>query len=240
MYWMRTPGLIVVLTAIGVVSANAAEGPPRFTVDTSLYPYLDPVDNDTDLTVAINARFPARFSYFSYMNFRGVVSDGDLEFTRSEQNLRWALTDKLPLDLNVQAIIVDGSGNDLTQLGIGWRVHHTPGLKELLSRINLIYRVSFHLKRFSSDNDDAWQMEHYFKLRFPGVSDRLYLSGFLDQTFNLDLPDEFPESPIVTEIQGGIRIWRDFYAVVEYRRNDFRLGDETNLAAGIEYQFAWR
>jgi hypothetical protein len=236
----RWSGLIVVLAAIGVASSNAADGPPRLTVDTSLYPYLDPVEDDTDLTVAINARFPARFSYFGYMNFDGVVSDGDSDFSRSEQNLRWALSDNLPLDLNLQAIIVDGSGNDVTQLGIGWRVHHTPGLRELLSRINLIYRITFQLKRFSSGNDNAWQMEHYFKLRFPGVSDRLYVSGFLDQTFNLDLPDEFPDAPIVTEIQGGVRIWRDFYAVVEYRKNDFRLGDESNLAAGIEYKYTWR
>ena len=230
---------VFVLIAVGAASAHA-QGPPKFSVDTSLYPYLDPVENDSDLTIAINARFPARFSYFGYMNFHGVVSDGGFDFGRSEQNLRWALSDKLPLDLNLQAIFVDGSGNDVTQFGIGWRLHNTPGLQDFLSRINMIYRITFQLKRFSSGDDKVWQMEHYFKFRFPGVSDRLYLSGFVDQTFDLDLPDAFPDVAIVAEVQGGVRIWKDFYAVVEYRVNDFRLGNETNLAAGIEYKFAWR
>ena len=236
----RSFGLIVVLAAIGVASANAADGPPQLTVNTNLYPYLDPVENDTDLTLVINARLPARFSYFSFLNFQGLMSEGDFEFGRSEQNLRWALSDKLPLDLNLQAIIVEGSGNDVTQFGIGWRVHNTPGLGDFLSRINLIYRITFQLKRFSSGDDDAWQMEHYFKLRFPGLSDRLYLSGFIDQTFDLDMPDEFPDVLIVAEVQGGVRIWKNFYAVVEYRNNDFRLGNESNLAAGIEYKYTWR
>lgn len=231
--------LFALLLAIGATSAHA-DGPPRFSIDTSLYPYLDPVKNDTDLTIVINARFPARISYFSYMNYRGLVSDGDFSFSRSEQNLRWALSDKLPLDLNLQAIIVDGSGNDVTQLGIGWRVHHTAGLREFMSRINMIYRITFQLKRFSSGDDNGWQMEHFFKLRFPGVSDRLYLSGFVDQTFDLDLPDAFPDVIVVTEVQGGVRVWKDLYAVVEYRHNDFRLGNESNLAAGIEYKLAWR
>jgi hypothetical protein len=104
---IRFSDLTILLLAIGAAAAHA-DGPPRFTIDTSLYPYLDPVSNDTDLTIAINARLPARFSYFSYMNFGGVVSDGDVTFFRSEQNLRWALSDGLPLDLSLQAIIVDG------------------------------------------------------------------------------------------------------------------------------------
>jgi hypothetical protein len=232
-------GLFVLLVAIGAAPAYA-DGPPRFTIDTSLYPYLDPVENDTDLTIAINARLPARISYFSYMNFGGVVSDGDVNFYRSEQNLRWALSDKLPLDLSLQAIIVDGPGNDVTQLGISWRLHHTAGLREFLSRINLIYRITFQMKRFSSGDARGWQLEHYFKIRFPGVSDRLYLSGFVDQTFDLKLPDAFPDVVIVSEVQGGLRLWKDFYAVMEYRHNDFRLGNESNLAAGIEYKLAWR
>lgn len=236
----RSIGLAILLVTIGATSASVADGPPKLTVNTNLYPYLDPVENDTDLTIVINARLPARFSYFSYMNFRGAMSDGDFGFGRSEQNLRWALSDKLPLDLNLQAIIVEGSGNDITQLGIGWRVHNTAGLSDFMSRINLIYRVTFQLKRFSSGDDDVWQMEHFFRFRFPGLSDRLYLSGFIDQTFDLDLPDEFPDTLIVAEVQGGIRIWKNFYAVVEYRNNDFRLGNESNLAAGIEYKYVWR
>jgi hypothetical protein len=229
--------LLVVLLFPALASAG---DPPRFSVDTNLYPYLDPIATDVDLSLRVNARFPGGVSYFGFMDYQGVASDGDFDFVRSEQSLRWSIFESLPLDLNLQAIIVDGSGNDITQLGIGWRVHDTPAFAALFERINLIYRITFQLKRFSSRNDEGWQMEHFFKMRFPGVSDRLYLSGFLDQTFDLKRPAAFPESPIVTEIQAGARIWKDIYVVAEYRINQFRLGNEHNLAAGVEYQYAWR
>ena len=230
---------ICILFAFGLSAciAGAADGPPRLRIDTSLYPYLDRVSNDTDLSFAINARLPARFSYFSYMNLSGVLSSGDVTLTRSEQNLRWAPSDKLPIDLAYQAVFVEDGSYDFSQIGPSWRVHDTLGLNEFFDRINLIYRVSFYLKRFSSD-DDAWQMEHSFRMTFPGVSDRLYVGGFVDQIF--DLPDSNPKTPIVTEVQAGVRFWKDFYAVAEYRINDFRQGNEHNLAVGVEYKYAWR
>lgn len=185
----------------------------------------------------INAKLPARFSYFSYMNF-GVFGDSGSEFDRSEQNIRWAVSDKLPIDLNLQGLLI-GNGNNYWLLGVGWRLHDTSFFEAFFDRINLIYRLTLQFKRLSSDNDDAWQLEHYFKMTFPGISDRLYLSGFVDQTFNLDLPDTFPTNPIVTEVQLGMRMFNRFYAVTEYRVNQYRLGNEHNLAIGIEYQFRW-
>jgi hypothetical protein len=234
------PRQILHIALLAIPSVVCADQPPRLSVDTSLYPYLDRVETDSDLTLTINAPLPARFSYFGFINNRGVVSDGHASFIRSEQNLRWRISDDLPLDLNVQAIIVDGPGNDVTQVAVAWRVHDTPAFKAFFDRINMIYRLGFYLKRFSSGDDKAWQMEHFFKMRFPGISDRLYLSGFVDQTFDLGLAEELPESPIVTEIQGGARIWDNFYVIAEYRINQFRLGKEHNLAVGIEYKYAWR
>ena len=231
---------MVLFALLAVSTVAGADGPAKFSLDTSLYPYLDRVENDTDLTLTANATLPARFSYFSYVNINGVVSDPDVGFVRSEQTVRWRISPDLPLDLSVQAIIVDGSGNDITQLGVSWRLHETPAFAALFDRLNLIYRLTFQLHRFSSSNDEGWQMEHVFKMRFPGVSDRLYLSGFLDQTFDLRRPAAFPDSPIVAEIQAGARIWKDFYVVAEYRVNQFRLGNEHNLAVGIEFKYAWR
>jgi hypothetical protein len=229
-----------VLLVLAVATAASADGLPRLRIDTSLYPYLDRVKNDTDLSVAINARLPARFSYFSYINVRGVLSSEDADFVRSEQNLRWALSESLPVDLAYQAIFVEDNALNFSQLGLSLRLNDTPGLEGFFDRINLIYRFTVYLKRFSSNDAGGWQMEHSFKMRFPGVSERLYLSGFFDQTFDLNLPDSFPESPIVAEVQGGVRFWKDFYFVTEYRLNEFRLGKEHNLAAGIEYKFTWR
>ncbi len=214
-------------------------GPPTLRIDVSLYPYLRTVDSDTDFTTTINAALPGRFSYFAYVNMSGVVTSGNAVFSRSEQNLRYSVADKLPLDLNIQGIFAHGDGNDFYQLGISWRVHDTPGWAEFFDRINLIYRMNFHLKRFSVEDSSAWQMEHFFLMKFPNVSERLYLSGFLDQTYDQELPDELPKSPIVAEVQLGVRLWDNFYAIGEYRVNQSRVGSEYNFAAGIEYKFRW-
>jgi hypothetical protein len=82
-------------------------------------------------------------------------------------------------------------------------------------------------------------MEHFFRMTFPNISNRLYVSGFVDQTFDDDLPDALPSSPIVAEIQMGMRVFDRFYAIGEYRINQKRLGDEHNVAVGIEYKFRW-
>jgi hypothetical protein len=229
--------IIVAFIAIPLLAAEPA--PAKLAADLSLYPYLDRVDDDVDATLTVNARLPGRFSYFSYMNFRGIFGDGDAVFDRSEQNLRYALYDELPIDLNLQAVLVKGDGNDQWQLGIGWRLHDTSILEGFFERLNLTYRLTFQLKRFASINDDVWQMEHFFKINFPGSSARFYLSGFLDQNFNIDLPDTYPKHPIVTEIQFGARLFDHLYAVVEYRINEFRPSENHNAAVGIQYKFGW-
>lgn len=211
-------------------------GPPRLRVDFSLYPLQRTVKNDVDFTTTVNAVLPGRLSYFGYINVQGVVTDGNAAFVRSEQNLRYAISHAVPLDLNFQGVLVRGDGNDFYQLGVGWRAHDTPGLQAFFERLNLVYRVTLQLRRFEFADNDSWQMEHFFRMN---LSERFYLSGFVDQTFDLDLSAALPRTPIVTEVQFGMRLAADFYAVAEYRRNDFRIGDEENLAAGIEYKFRW-
>ena len=228
---------LLLLAALPVVAEGNKS--PWLRIDANVYPWQRDIENDTDFTLVINAQLPERFSYFSYANMRGVVTSGDAQFLRSEQNLRWAISDQLPIDLTTQAIIARGDGNDALQFGISWRVHDTAAFANFFDRAGLIYRMNFHLKRFTSGDEDVWQMEHFFKWIVPGLSKRVYLSGFLDQTFDLDLPDEFPETIIVTEVQLGVRVFRQLHIVTEYRHNDRRLGNEQNLAAGFEYKFAW-
>jgi hypothetical protein len=230
---------LLVLAVLAVPSQAADNTPARFRGELSLYPYLDRVDEDTDLTLTVNARLSNRLAYFSYQNFRGVVSSGDARFIRSEQNLRWAISKSLPLDLNVQAVMVKGDGNDQWHLGIGWRLHDTGFLKEIFERLNLRYRVTFQMKRFASSDEDGMLIEHFFKARFPRDTERFYLSGFLDQNFNNELPAAISNNPIVTEIQFGARMFDSVFAVAEYRINQFRSSEIHNFALGIEYSFRW-
>jgi hypothetical protein len=151
------PLKILFTVALLVPAMAIAQGRPLVSIDSNLYPYQSQIDNDTDLTFITNARLPARFSYFSYINFRGAASGDSFEFTRPEQTLRWGIAENLPLDLS-----------------------------EFFDRINLIYRITFQLKRFGSTDNKAWQTEQYLQMKFPQLSERVYLSGFIDQTFDLD------------------------------------------------------
>lgn len=231
--------LFVCATVIAF-SASAQEGDrPKATIDFSLYPYQHTLKDDVDFSVMMNASLPGRFSYFAYANMKGSTTGESAVFDRSEQNLRYSISDNLPLDLNFQAILIRGDGNDFYQLGLSWRIHDTPVWQQFFDRINLIYRLTFQLKRYSVDDRGAWQMEHFFKMTFPDLSDRLYFSGFVDQTFNQDLPDTMPRNPVVAELQLGLRMFDRFYAITEYRVNQWRVGDEYNLAVGVEYKVRW-
>jgi hypothetical protein len=230
---------VTALFATFVVQAQEG-GPPRATIDFSLYPYQSKLDNDVDFATMINARLPGRFSYFGYVNMKGALTSESFVFDRSEQNLRYSVSDNLPLDLNFQGVLARGDGNDFYQLGIGWRVHNTPTWQEFFGRINLIYRMTVQLRRFEAADSSSWALEHWFRMTFPQVSDRLYLSGFIDQAFDETLPAAMPDSPIVTEIQLGMRVFDQFYAVGEYRKNQRRVGNENNFAVGIEYKIRWQ
>ena len=86
---------------------------------------------------------------------------------------------------------------------------------------------------------NVWQLEHVFRLGMPYISDKLYIAGFIDHTFNQRLADNLPESPIVAEVQLGYRIYENLYLIAEYRINEYRRSDVNNLAVGIEYKLIW-
>lgn len=233
----RQFGAAILLVGFLALDLQADEGgPPKVRLDLSLYPYQRTIENDTDFTTTLNVSLPGRFSYFGYGNFRGSVTDGNAKFVRSEQNLRFSIAERLPLDLSFQGVLVPGDGNDFYQLGLGWRVHDTPGLRNLFKRLKLVYRFTAQLRRFDFHDSDAWQVEHFFRTN---LTERIYLSGFVDQTFELDTSGPLPKTPIVVEIQLGLRFYNQFHAIAEYRKNEFRTGNEENLAVGIEYKFRW-
>ncbi len=225
--------------ALFFATPSLAQQPPRFKLDVSLYPYQQRVDSDSDFTSQLNARLSRKLAYFGFANFRGVVNSGSPGFMRAEHNLRWTLSDELPFDLNVQAIMVDGSNNDELQLGVSLRMSDMPLIGNLLDNLNVSYRMTWHLENYSDRDDGTWQIEHGINMSFPYLSDRLYLRGFADHTFNRRLPPGVPRNPIVSELQLGYRLAGQLHAVAEYRRNDFRSASSHNIAAGFEYRFTW-
>ncbi|MFT7128922.1 MAG: hypothetical protein ACI89U_001033 [Gammaproteobacteria bacterium] len=236
--------LLAFLT-IGFLPTNLIAEPKNTTggfIDFNAYPYLSDVDNDNVITINIAAKLSNRFSYFSLINFGNQSGHSELEDTvtyYTEQNVRWKIAENSPLDLTLQLNFRTGENNDRHRLGFRWRISNTTIFSDFFKQLNLGWSVNFHLLQIDHEENNVWQMEHSFRLTFPYLSERLYFAGFLDHTFNEDLPRGYPSSPIVGEAQLGYRISGNFFAIAEYRVNQYRRSDVNNLAIGFEYKINW-
>jgi hypothetical protein len=132
-----------------------------------------------------------------------------------------------------------GNDNDRLRLGFRWRLNNSSFFKEAFDAINLSYSINFHVVQYDDSNEDIRQMEHVFKLKFPYLSDRLYLAGFIDHTFHQKSSTARPKNPIIGEAQLGFRVINNLYAIVEYRINQYRKDDENNTAYGLQYKIKW-
>ncbi len=211
-------------------------------LDFNSYPYLSDVDDDNGFTLNAAAKLPGRFSYFSLTNLGNLDSDSEQrdEVTYyTEQNIRWQVAEGSPLDLTLQMNFRSGANNDRHRLGVRWRLSDTQALEDAFRAINLSYSINLHAIQFDHEDPDVWQMEHVFRLGFPYISDRLYLAGFIDHTFNQELADNMPDNPMVAEAQLGYQLLDNLYLIGEYRLNQYRRSDVNNLALGIEYKVTW-
>ncbi|WP_204602122.1 hypothetical protein [Paremcibacter congregatus] len=209
-------------------------------IDFNAYPYLSDTDNDTIVTINVAAKLENRFSYFSLLNLgKKSGTEADTVTYYTEQNLRWKITETSPFDLTIQLNFRSGEKNDRHRLGVRWRLNDTPGLVDFFKALHLKYALNLHGIQFDHEAAYVWQMEHAFRMVFPGISDRLYLAGFIDHTFNQDLPEDLPRNPIVAEVQFGVRLVENFFGITEYRINQYRRGETDNLAVGVEYKIVW-
>lgn len=181
-------------------------------------------------------------SYFSLSNFANKEFDSELsgfDNVYTEQNFRWQVTEQSPLDLTVQMNFRSGANNDRHRLGLRWRLNDTLALKSFFESINLQWSINLHALQIDDVPADVWQMEHVFRMTFPYISERLYLAGFVDHTFNEDLANNMPDKPIVAEAQLGFRMIENLHFISEYRVNQYRRSDVNNLALGFEYIIKW-
>tara|TARA_R110002049_G_scaffold276106_2_gene454233 strand:- start:4310 stop:4996 length:687 start_codon:yes stop_codon:yes gene_type:complete len=211
-------------------------------LDFNIYPYQSKVDNDTTFTINAFLNLSNRFSYFSLTNFSNETGDGKLpkiDTFFTEQNLRWQISETSPFELTIQSNLRSGSNNDRHRLGIRWSLNKSEFLAPLLKKINLKYFINWHAIQFDHQENYIWQLEHAFSMSFPYISDRLYLSGFADHTFNENLPATIPNNPIVAEAQLGYKLFPNTFAVAEYRVNQYRRSNVNNIAVGFEYKKSW-
>lgn len=233
--------LVVVMSVHTPLARASAKNTSGGFLDFNLYPYLSDVDSDNVFTLNIAAQLDHGFSYFSLLNLSSQEQSSELEDTTSfytEQNVRWKWGD-FPIDLTAQFNFRSGENNDRHRLGFRWRLNDTPMLAETFHSMNLSWSINFHLYQYDDVEPHVWQIEHGFWLSMPYLSDRLYIAGFIDHTFNEDLPDGFPKNPIVAEAQLGYRLVEQLYVVAEYRINEYRRSDVNNVALGFEYKMLW-
>lgn len=84
------------------------------------------------LTINLFSTLPHRFQYFSLTNYYNDQESPDLNFY-TEHNLPWAIKENLPLDLTYQYVLRQGERNDDHRIGLRWRLHDTPYLKNFFS-----------------------------------------------------------------------------------------------------------
>lgn len=238
----RFCGLTFFLTLLFLSTSLVAKNSSGGFLDFNIYPYLSDADNDTSVTINAGARLANRFSYFGFINMGNQAGSSELSETNtfySEQNVRWQIQPDSPFDLTLQMNFRTGDDNDRHRLGVRWRLNDSIFIKDFFKRNRFQYAVNLHLIQFDNEPGNVWQIEHSFRKTW-GTSDRtIYLSGFIDHTFNQTLPSEFPDNPIVAEAQFGIELMNNFFLVTEYRRNEYRIEQSNNWAIGAEYVITW-
>ena len=83
-------------------------------------------------------------------------------------------------------------------------------------------------------------IEHVYRINIaPGkLGNRLYLAGFIDQNFNY-LDNGGLAFKYVSEHQLGLRLIDQFYAVMEFRINDFLPDENYGLGYGLQYKIVF-
>ncbi|MCV9386525.1 hypothetical protein [Reichenbachiella ulvae] len=185
----------------------------------------------SELTINALVNFTGPFQYFGFVNYTGTEQDADVGTFFSEQTLRWRFHKNLPFDLAFQAALRNGPANDSYRLGLRWSANDTRGVGEFLKNLHFNYAVTVYALQAGYGDQEVWmaQIEHAYRFSF--WQNRVYLSGFADQNLNHDPDDPFLW---VTEHQLGVAMLKNFYAVAEFRINEY-LPETTGVGLGLEY-----
>ncbi|MEO9872035.1 hypothetical protein [Ekhidna sp.] len=191
------------------------------------------------LTLNMLANLKNKFQYFSLTNFEGAKHSSDLGQYYTEQNVRWSIKKNGPFILSTQWVSKSGAKNDNLKFGLMVNTHKLSFVKDLFTRLNFSYALSLYTIQFNEGSPTKLftQLEHVYKF-YPfskRLKKRAYIAGFADQSF-VKRDDGSVNTEWVTEHQLGIEMLKNFYAIVEYRINDFLSSGNYGLGYGLEYK----
>lgn len=183
-----------------------------------------------------------RFQYFSLTNYESNKSSFDLETTYAEHNLRWKLSKDSPLDLTMQYVVRGGPNNDDYRFGVRARLNSIPKIGSFFKKLNMSYSINPMFIQFRRNSKTKYMtiIEHVYRINIAPkkLNNRLYIGGFIDQNFSY-LDNGGVVFKYVSEHQLGIRLIDQFYAVFEFRINDFLPDENYGLGYGLEYKIVF-
>lgn len=180
-----------------------------------------------------------RFQYFSLTNYESTEGSFDLETTYAEHNLRWKLSKTSPLDLTMQYVLRGGPNNDDYRFGVRARLNSIPKISSFFKKLNMSYSINPMFIQFRRNSKTKYMsiIEHVYRINIAPkkLNNRIYLGGFIDQNFSY-LDNGGVLFKYVSEHQLGVRLVNQFYAVFEFRINDFLSDENYGLGYGLEYK----
>lgn len=226
------------LLLVSMMSSLVASDEVKGFFDLNFYPYTEE-RADNIFTLNVLAKFSRGFEYFSLTNVGRESPKNDydeINFLLSEQNIRWMVprTSEI-VQLATQALVRDESNNEAFRFGPRLAFHNIPLVQNVLAAVNAKYWISFYGAQYDEVRSGyRWQMEHVFRVTlFPKTfSNRVYLGGFADHNIS---HDNGTTHTWLQEAQVGVRLFQDFYAVIEQRYNEFQRGNESSMGLGLEY-----
>lgn len=216
-------------------------------IDINVYPWLAHKDTgDSVFTINLLAILPHGFSYFGFINFNNDPNRNPFMDTNgyySEHTLNYTFWDKFPVDALIQYNARSGDANDRFRVGARLRLNQVPLLGPVLDMLHISYGINFHFCQLDHQTDRyITQIEQFGRMDFPWLDNRLYFSAFGDRTFNEGLQKPLGlrrKSPLVAEIQGGLRLYDQLYFIYEFRILEYRANQVLNHAIGGEYVAKW-
>ena len=232
--------LIIVFSYPLIAQNEVEKEKPKVTGFVDFNGYYDTRDFSV-LTYNILANMN-RLQYFSLTNYKSAKGSFDLENTYAEHNLRWKLSKTSPLDVTMQYVLRGGADNDDYRLGIRARLNAIPKVRYFFKKLNMRYSINPMFIQFRRNSKTKYMsiIEHVYRINIAPkkLNNRLYLGGFIDQNFNY-LEEGGLAFKYVSEHQLGIRLIDQFYAVLEFRINDFLPDDNYGLGYGLEYKIVF-
>jgi hypothetical protein len=228
---MKLFWLLITLT-VSASSFGQVGGATKATAGKFDFNYYRDVRSYNVMTINLLADFTNGYQYFSLVDYFSELespqsTDTNLFYT--EQNIRRSLTQDGSLALSLQSAMQSGDNNDLVRGGLLINFAAIPALKFLKSN-DINFAINLFPVQLDYQDGFNWQIEYFYSITIAPqfFSKRLYIAGFADQNMNKG------KISWVTEHQLGYRFYDNFFAVSEYRINEF-FEKKSGLGLGIEY-----